>query len=381
MDSSADQRRRPARRLPGDHRRAQGRRAHDRLRPPVHARLRRLDGRLLHHRRLRRARRLLARLDQPLRDPLRRRARSRSSTAAARARTSSPPPTAATSSRATRPRRSTVTRTRGRWARDPPRGRRAGARAPRGRRPRWRSARSRTTTAAARPTRCSSTTPSGSPRAATSRSPACGPGKTTTFKVVKVGRPPARGGEGRGDRAGARGPAQGRALRDPAAVAHRRVLRGLPAGRLGRAHPGRRPPAGGADQLHDRDRPGERHHAAPLSRAPAPDRRRAGRGPRRPARATSPRCSAARIRRCGRRARRSRSSAARRTTIEKFIGDAHTVIGALENRKQDVVRFVREAGRDGGDLGVAAQELGETFQPPSGLPHRARALHEPPRAT
>ena len=32
-------------------------------------------------------------------------------------------------------------------------------------------------------------------------------------------------------------------------------------------------------------------------------------------------------------------------TIKKFIGDAHTVIGALENRKQDVVRFVREAGQ------------------------------------
>ena len=98
LDTRQSQRRRPARRLPGDDRRAQGRRAHDRLRPPLHAGLRRLDGRLLHHRRLRRARRLLARLDQPLRDPLRRRARSRSSTAAARARTSSPPPTAATCS-------------------------------------------------------------------------------------------------------------------------------------------------------------------------------------------------------------------------------------------------------------------------------------------
>jgi virulence factor Mce-like protein len=32
-------------------------------------------------------------------------------------------------------------------------------------------------------------------------------------------------------------------------------------------------------------------------------------------------------------------------TIEKFIGDAHTVIGALEDRKKDVSRFVREAGR------------------------------------
>jgi len=32
-------------------------------------------------------------------------------------------------------------------------------------------------------------------------------------------------------------------------------------------------------------------------------------------------------------------------TIKKFIGDANTVVGALENRKQDVVRFVRDAGQ------------------------------------
>ena len=74
MDERRRERREPARRLPGDDRRSERRRADDRLRPPVHARLRGLDGRLLHHRRLRRPRRLLASLDQPLGDPLRPRA-------------------------------------------------------------------------------------------------------------------------------------------------------------------------------------------------------------------------------------------------------------------------------------------------------------------
>ena len=49
-------------------------------------------------------------------------------------------------------------------------------------------------------------------------------------------------------------------------------------------------------------------------------------------------------------------------TIQKFIGDAHTVIGALEDRKSDVGRFVREAGRTAGDLGVAPRAAAETFQ-------------------
>ena len=79
-----------------------------------------------------------------------------------------------------------------------------------------------------------------------------------------------------------------------------------------RAAPGRRPPARGADQLHDRDRPGERHHAPALSRPPAADRGRARRRPRgppgRPQRRAPPRPS----RRCARRARRCASSAARR---------------------------------------------------------------------
>jgi virulence factor Mce-like protein len=48
-------------------------------------------------------------------------------------------------------------------------------------------------------------------------------------------------------------------------------------------------------------------------------------------------------------------------TIKKFIGDAHTVIGALENRKQDVSRFVREAGRTAEISASRRTDLGESF--------------------
>jgi virulence factor Mce-like protein len=48
-------------------------------------------------------------------------------------------------------------------------------------------------------------------------------------------------------------------------------------------------------------------------------------------------------------------------TIEKFIGDAHTVIGALENRKQDVSRFVKEAGRTAEISASRRVELGQSF--------------------
>ena len=97
--------------------------------------------------------------------------------------------------------------------------------------PRSRSARSTTTTAGARPTSCSSTTRSGSPRAATSRSRACARERPPTFKVTRTGGRPFAS-DRRGHGAGARRPAHGRTLRDPAAVADRRVLRGLPARHL-----------------------------------------------------------------------------------------------------------------------------------------------------
>jgi virulence factor Mce-like protein len=49
-------------------------------------------------------------------------------------------------------------------------------------------------------------------------------------------------------------------------------------------------------------------------------------------------------------------------TIEKFIGDAHTVVGALEDRKQDVSRFVREAGQTAAISASRRQALGESFR-------------------
>jgi virulence factor Mce-like protein len=48
-------------------------------------------------------------------------------------------------------------------------------------------------------------------------------------------------------------------------------------------------------------------------------------------------------------------------TIEKFIGDAQTVVSALENRKRDVSRFVREAGNTAAISASRREELGETF--------------------
>jgi len=48
-------------------------------------------------------------------------------------------------------------------------------------------------------------------------------------------------------------------------------------------------------------------------------------------------------------------------TIKRFIGDAHTVIGALENRKQDVVRFVHEAGHTAEVSASRRKDLGESF--------------------
>jgi virulence factor Mce-like protein len=49
-------------------------------------------------------------------------------------------------------------------------------------------------------------------------------------------------------------------------------------------------------------------------------------------------------------------------TIEKFIGDAHTVVAALENRKEDVSRFVREAGRTAEITASRRDDLQESFR-------------------
>jgi virulence factor Mce-like protein len=49
-------------------------------------------------------------------------------------------------------------------------------------------------------------------------------------------------------------------------------------------------------------------------------------------------------------------------TIQKFIGDAHTVVGALEDRKRDVSRFVREAGETAQISASRRQQLGDSFR-------------------
>ena len=74
----------------------------DRVRPALHARLRRLARRLLDHRRLRRPRRLLARLDQPVRAALRARPEDRPVPPLPGRRTRCRPPTAPTSDRVAR---------------------------------------------------------------------------------------------------------------------------------------------------------------------------------------------------------------------------------------------------------------------------------------
>jgi ABC-type transporter Mla subunit MlaD len=49
-------------------------------------------------------------------------------------------------------------------------------------------------------------------------------------------------------------------------------------------------------------------------------------------------------------------------TIERFIGDANTVVAALENRKRDVSSFVREAGRTAEISASRREQLGESFE-------------------
>jgi virulence factor Mce-like protein len=50
------------------------------------------------------------------------------------------------------------------------------------------------------------------------------------------------------------------------------------------------------------------------------------------------------------------------STIERFIGDAHTVVGALEDRKRDVSRFVREAGNTAEISASRRDDLRESFR-------------------
>jgi virulence factor Mce-like protein len=51
-----------------------------------------------------------------------------------------------------------------------------------------------------------------------------------------------------------------------------------------------------------------------------------------------------------------------RKTIQRFIGDAQTVVAALENRKEDVSRFVDEAGRTAAISASRRDDLQESFR-------------------
>ena len=121
-------------------------------------------------------------------------------------------------------------------------------------------------------------------------------------------------------------------LRDPAAVADRRVLRGLPAGQLRPAagHGRHRHGPGRADRRDDPGGPGPGHHAPPVPRAAQADpdraRHRPGRPPGRPARgrARAPIPACARPRAC------SAILGRQNRIIENFIRDADTVIAPLE---------------------------------------------------
>ena len=101
-------------------------------------------------------------------------------------------------------------------------------------------------------------------------------GQTTGFEVEKKqGESPKAVVTVEVIEAGLRRLPQGRELRDPAAVADRRVLRGLPARQVGRAAAGRRRRARGADLLDDPDGHRQRHHAPALPRALPADHHRA----------------------------------------------------------------------------------------------------------
>ena len=268
-----------ARRVPRDRDAHARRRADHRPRPPVHARPVRLVRRLLDHRRLRRARRLLARADRTSTPShrrhdaaasgrsLERAARSSSSsrrsasTSAARAPPRRPRPTARTSSReeeqgarlhrgrpsdgAERMRRRARSRRR-RWsparARSsltgaPSEGRRASVqdrvrqrvRPDRGRRPAgWAASRAGQTT---RRSRCDA----------------------SAERATRAAR---RVVDGRDHRAGLRVVPHGLRVRHPPAVADRRVLRRLPARAAARSCPTDEHDPGRADHLDGPDRPG-----------------------------------------------------------------------------------------------------------------------------
>ena len=107
-------------------------------------------------------------------------------------------------------------------------------------------------------------------------------------------------GRGGAHRDGLRLAALRRLLRVAAAVADRRVLRGLPARHRRRGDRAGQPGAGGADRLHDPAGPDPERDAAALPRALPADRERVRRRPGGAARGPERRRSGGRCRRCAR---------------------------------------------------------------------------------
>ena len=183
-----------------------------------------------------------------------------------------------------------------------------------------------------------------------------------------------RDGEGHGARL-RRSPARC-ALRDPAPVVHRRVLRGLRARVFARADPGRGNGPARADQLDDPARPGQQHRPAPVRGPPPPHHRRARRRPGR---------QAGRPER-GAEARPSRPARDEPDPADPGKADAHDRAGDRRRRhggrgagaaaaRRGAVRA--RGGLDRRGRGHSPRRPGRLVRPAPGVPGRARSLHAP----
>ena len=204
-------------------------------------------------------------------------------------------------------------------------------------------------------------------------------GQTTGLRGrEEAGRAAQGGRDRRGLEAGLRRLPQGRQLRGQAAVADRRVLRGLPARQVGRAAPGRRRRAGGADLLDDPHGHRQRHHAPPLPRALPADRDRARHRPRgapgRPpggaaARAPGP--------------ARDLEGAAHPRRPERGHQELHHGLGHRDQRAREEQARRRALGARGRrrrrDLGHAPQRAARELPALPRVPRRAAAHHGAPR--
>ena len=216
------------------------------------------------------------------------------------------------------------------------------------------------TTAARRPTSCSSTTRSASPRAATSRSRASAPAQTSEFKVTKVdGRPLAL------VKAEVTEPGLADLRRDALCEIRPQSLIGeyfvdcqpgtsASACRTAAASRSKRTRSTIAiDLVND------------VMRRPYRERLRLIVGELGAGLAGRPEDLSNVLRRAHPALRETSETLqilGRQTdTIKRFIGDANTVVGELEDRKRDVSRFVREAGRTAEISASRRDELGESF--------------------